>query len=744
MPRILCACCVVAFQLFALPGLSAADQETAIELVAPKLSAKAEAEAKHETISSELRNAIAQKENTDVADSSVASGEPSEIDLLKMIEVTIAQQRSATATMQQLQSTKVELETQLSKLSSGKLNEEPPYSILMLDRLNDSIASGKVKRESLEEALLAARGAVERARFNVDSRAKTLRQLGETNATDIKTNIASRELRLAEEILVLRRQELGIEEASEAVRSLEADIDLRQRELILPHVVFSTDIIEEKNKELDEREVELNRKADELQIELQYAERRWMSARQQLDSTVNRTAEMLQKVESLQLAQKTIQVEQSVNNQRIERLPIMRANWDRRFRLANGQCTRQERTLWLEETLRQIEQFARERRARELKLDETRANISAIGTQSEEGAANSPELTRWMERATSSLIAQTDLHTRAIIGIDSGKRALERLRVEIEGEPNRSVGEWMSDAWGSLRRIWNYEITNVNDTSLTVGRAASCMLFIVLSYFLARFLSRLLGNRLPRLGIDEAAANSIQSLTFYALLLGFTLAALRYANVPLTAFTFLGGAIAIGVGFGSQNILNNFISGLILLAERPIKTGDLILIDGTYGNVIQIGARSTQIRSGDNLDIIVPNSRFLENNVVNLTRSDDRLRTSIKIGVAYGSSLDLVMQLLQEAADENEHVHREPKPFVWFNEFGDNALEFQVNFWINVRSVVQRKTVETQVRLSIDQKFREHGISIAFPQRDIHLSSSEPLEFRMIREQHSKAYKNAG
>ena len=132
----------------------------------------------------------------------------------------------------------------------------------------------------------------------------------------------------------------------------------------------------------------------------------------------------------------------------------------------------------------------------------------------------------------------------------------------------------------------------------------------------------------------------IESLSFYALLVAFGLAALKYANVPLTVFTFLGGAIAIGVGFGSQNILNNFISGLILLAERPIKVGDLIQLGETYGNVTKIGARSTQIRTGENLDIIVPNSKFLENDVTNLTRRDDRLRTSISVGVAYGSPLE--------------------------------------------------------------------------------------------------------
>ncbi len=129
----------------------------------------------------------------------------------------------------------------------------------------------------------------------------------------------------------------------------------------------------------------------------------------------------------------------------------------------------------------------------------------------------------------------------------------------------------------------------------------------------------------------------------------------------------------------------------------------------------------------------MPNSKFLENNVVNLTRRDDRLRTSINVGVAYGSNLELVIELLEQAASEHPSVNERPKPFVWFNDFGDNSLAFQVHFWINARTTTQMRRIETDVRLTIDRLFREHQIVIAFPQRDLHLQSQRPLEFRMVR-----------
>jgi small-conductance mechanosensitive channel len=158
------------------------------------------------------------------------------------------------------------------------------------------------------------------------------------------------------------------------------------------------------------------------------------------------------------------------------------------------------------------------------------------------------------------------------------------------------------------------------------------------------------------------------------------------------------------------------------------------MLGDTYGNVKSIGARSTTIRTGENQDIIVPNSRFLENEVTNLTRRDDRLRISINVGVAYGSPLEEVIRLLELAATESPNVDDRPKPFVWFNDFGDNALAFQVHFWIHARSIASMKKIETEIRLNVARHFRANDIVIAFPQRDLHLSADDPIEFRLVGE----------
>jgi len=294
------------------------------------------------------------------------------------------------------------------------------------------------------------------------------------------------------------------------------------------------------------------------------------------------------------------------------------------------------------------------------------------------------------------------------------------------------VGASISSSLAGLRQgatsVWNYEIIVLDDRPITVGTVLSSIVLLLIGVILSRMLSRVLGKRvLPRLGLHRNAASAIQSLVFYVLISTFTLWALRFLNIPLTVFTFLGGAIAIGLGFGSQNIVNNFISGLVLLAERPIRTGDLIQIDDLFGTVEHIGARSTRITTATNLEIIVPNSTFLENNVVNWTLVSNMVRTSVCVGVAYGSPTRIVTRLLKRAATEHGLILDQPESFVRFADFGESSLNFELHFFIRIRNMMERRRVESDIRYKINELLNEAGITIAFPQRDVHLLAAQPL-----------------
>lgn len=291
--------------------------------------------------------------------------------------------------------------------------------------------------------------------------------------------------------------------------------------------------------------------------------------------------------------------------------------------------------------------------------------------------------------------------------------------------------EWISaEAVEKVRYVWEFEITKVDDKPIRVGTVICGLVLFTVGLFSSKLIAWWFGGRfLPRLGMHNSAVPPVRSITYYVLLATFTMLSLRLVNVPLTAFTFLGGALAVGIGFGSQNLCNNFISGLILLAEQPIREGDSIQIDAFSGTVTKIGPRSTRITTGDNHEVIVPNSTFLQTNVVNRTLTDNRIRGKVKVGVAYGSPTRVVDRVLLQAAEEHEDVLDTPAPSVTFVEFGDNALQFELSFWVDCRSA--KGPTESDIRYRIDELFRQEGVVMAYPQRDVHLNVGQPVEVRL-------------
>jgi small-conductance mechanosensitive channel len=205
----------------------------------------------------------------------------------------------------------------------------------------------------------------------------------------------------------------------------------------------------------------------------------------------------------------------------------------------------------------------------------------------------------------------------------------------------------------------------------------------------------------------------------YALIIIMTLGV---AGIKLTGLTVVIGALSVGIGFGLQNVVNNFISGLILMFERPIKKGDWILVGSTEGYVKKISIRSTIVQTFDRADVIVPNSELIANQVTNMMFDDQRGRLRVSVGVAYGSDTELVQRLLLEAAYAHEQVINDgstPEPRALFQAFGDSSLNFDL--LVHLHDVDLKMRVRSELHTMIDKKFREHGIEIPFPQRDVHI-----------------------
>lgn len=255
----------------------------------------------------------------------------------------------------------------------------------------------------------------------------------------------------------------------------------------------------------------------------------------------------------------------------------------------------------------------------------------------------------------------------------------------------------------------------------TVGMLVLIPVMLLMAVWLLKFISRIIPKLLIKNGVTPDAVHLINRVVQILVLVVLVITTLDILNVPLTAFAFVSGAVAIGVGFGAQNIINNFISGWILMWERPIRIGDTLEVDDTRGRVEAINTRSTRIRRVDGVHMLVPNSKLLENTVINWNLVNTETRTSVKVGVAYGSSVREVEKLIYEAVAKLEGVLSTPAPAVMFDDFGDNALNFEVYYWLNASSEMERRKSRSDCRFLICEAFDRAGIVIAFPQRDVHI-----------------------
>ena len=273
----------------------------------------------------------------------------------------------------------------------------------------------------------------------------------------------------------------------------------------------------------------------------------------------------------------------------------------------------------------------------------------------------------------------------------------------------------------------NDVIFTLSGQDFTLGQLLIIPSVLIVGWLAIGWLAKIITNRLMARNMQPDIVHLIRRV-FYIVALGvLAITTLDLLNVPLTAFAFVSGAIAIGVGFGAQNIINNFISGWILMWERPIRIGDFLEVGDATGTVESINTRSTRIRRTDGVHMLIPNSALLENTVVNWTLIDNLTRNMVRVGVAYGSPVNRVAELIMQATVEQEATLAEPEPLVIFEDFGDSALVFDVFFWINATTERNLRVIRSDIRFRIVELFEENDIVIAFPQQDVHLDGNITL-----------------
>lgn len=284
--------------------------------------------------------------------------------------------------------------------------------------------------------------------------------------------------------------------------------------------------------------------------------------------------------------------------------------------------------------------------------------------------------------------------------------------------------------WANLEFFFNevldFTLFQINQKPITVFNILVFLIvisgFILLSVIIRNALNRKI---LKHFKIDEGTGYTLSRITQYIVAVLGALISFQIVGIDLSGLAVIFGFLSVGIGFGLQNITSNFISGLIILFERPISVGDRVTVSNIEGDITEINIRATKVRTVNNISIIVPNSEFVSKDVINYSHGDSVYRLDINVGVAYGSDLENVLAAMKEVASENSDVMTHPEAEVHLIEFGDSAWNMQLRAWI--ANVKDYPRIRNELNKAIVLKFRERDIEIPFPQRDLHLRSSVPL-----------------
>lgn len=630
------------------------------------------------------------------------------------------------------------------------LAKNPPYSLSFYDNILDKLITDDHKKETAILGISLAEKALADARAKLEESGQDLRKskekLGAMEPGEVNGKLrweleqARLTLETAQAIFDLQRtsrQNLSIE-----VRLAEQNADVTQQNLIWVRKNLHFD-----NADLEKQIEDINRSRDDLQKRQKgqlrgqmKVETAWLQAQERLANARKKADIDLAKAR-LEAAEAEREASQQLLEQTEDMLNLLNQQeqgWRNRYALVKGEVDQEKIDAWKKEIEAGKVKIERAVRLQESYQNSLQPQITSLEKQlSDQGF--SKDLRNELKNRLGVLRTLEKGGVEYLSMLQATLRLNQRLMDEI-AHKGEHVDLWkkLTALTGKVTNIWDLELWVIDEHAVTVKKLVMALIVLMIGFiFVKRIFLFWVRGLLARARMKETTTAAVEKIINYIVVFLIILFALRVVNMPLTLFTFLGGAVAIGVGFGAQNLINNFISGFIVMAEQPIKIGDLVEIEGTFAMVEEIGARCTRIRTGANVHILVPNSSFLEKNIINWTLSDNEVRAQVSVGVIYGSPVREVERLMLQVADEHTRVRKAPKPFVLFNDFGDNALIFDLYFWISMKRIMDRRIVESDIRFHIDKLFREAGIVIAFPQRDVHLDTQKPLEFRLVSDQNS-------
>lgn len=626
--------------------------------------------------------------------------------------------------------------------------DPPPYSLFLADQLWDAVYSLELAVEGLQSQreLLTLR--FDQAREALSTAEERLRQASERREAAKDPARVERERHLHDlavlhtrvASVLLEAAQLSRKRVEEELDGMKAKLVFEQRRLdaVSTHVVFTETDLAQIRTRLDKEHLQLEERLEETFIERRRQSQIIQETEDRLNRLRRRQSGKTSGEESPTVARAKVNLE--LAQTRMDNLMTQGDLLQQSMNVVAG-----ERQLW--ESRFVITQTTEAGKAREIYqrftplFDNFQASRNYLRQQSGIVSGHISELENRLRHSPVSQQAilqellrtfqeRQAAYTRTLHRLEEAARFMQRWRTEFKQQRHElSLHDFLEELFvrsGSLlKETWRYELFSAEDTievdgktmtgarSVTVGKTVTALLIFLIGYIACVYVSRTIGRlATAKFGMAQDVANLVRQwsqafLVTFLILLSFT-----WVKIPLTIFAFLGGAFAIGAGFGAQTLLKNLISGILVLIERPLRVGDLIEVDNIRGRVTSIGLRSSTIRDVKGMETLIPNSSFLERYLTNWTYSSRVGRFSLRVGVPYGIAAQQVAELLSGLAVQHPKVMGQPPPQVLLDEFGVQARIFTINYWLEIAPEIDPNGIASELRFAIEQKFAEGGLKV--------------------------------
>jgi potassium-dependent mechanosensitive channel len=644
--------------------------------------------------------------------------------------------------------------------------DKPPYSLLLIERIQEKIQGSQFKVKLAEMAVESAAAKMSTTRDNLkklEGQSRSLLESIEKESDPPK--VAA--LEWNKQLLDLRRKvyatELAILQATR--KNSEEELAIARKELaslsdkldeVSRNSRFSESDLNDIKKGLEDRKYGYERDLENALAENESlqkrAEQRLAGLTTQKGSRNPVPADNRQHVAARNERTKNLLLQESLENSNLkvellrDMLELNRLEliiWELRY-AAEATGDKESASRINQMVPKALASFSKQEESNALNLNILMQKLN--GLESEKAQLGSAENQDDIKRLIALYNSREELLLSRIRVTTAAKSTFLRLSDHYsEGTKNAvtkaRVGMWTT----ALKGIWEYELFVTEDVytvdgkeikgqrGVTIGKVVSALALMILGLIASGVVTKILVNRaVKRYSINEGGALLARRWLLALIFVVLLFSSLNLVRIPLTAFAFLGGAIAIGTGFGIQDLMKNLMSGLMMLAERPFRIGDLIDVNGVSGRVTSIGIRSSTIRDVTGIETLVPNTTFVEKNVTNWTYSTQQVRYSITVGIAYGSNIALVKELLLSAATLHTDVLKSPEPLVTLDDFGPDSLLFGLYYWLGLDSAANPHVIASDLRVMIEKHLTGAGIALAFPQRDIHFDTLRPIPIEIV------------